>query len=76
MCVYSKTYAAILLAHEYVKHGSFNRVFIISPTYDSKAAFHVLPVESCDVYKDASNTQHALRDILSWIDQDAGQYKR
>jgi hypothetical protein len=59
-----------------VKHGSFNRVFIFSPTCDSNAAFHVLPVERDDVYKDASDAQHALRDILNKIDQDAGQYKR
>jgi hypothetical protein len=43
-----KTNAAILLAHDYVKRGCFNRVFIISPTYDSNAAFHVLPVEKGD----------------------------
>jgi hypothetical protein len=62
--VYSKTNAAILLAHEYVKHGSFN------------AAFHVLPVQRGDVYEDASDAQHALRDMLNKTDQDAGQYKR
>jgi hypothetical protein len=44
-----KANAAILLAHEYVKAGSFNRVFIISPTFDSNAAFHVLPVEKKDI---------------------------
>jgi hypothetical protein len=49
---------------------------MISPTYDSNAAFHILPVERGDVYKDASDAQHALRDILNKTDQDAGQYKR
>jgi hypothetical protein len=64
-----KTNAAILLAHDYVKHGCFNHVFITSPTYDSNAAFHVLPVEEGDVYKDAADAQHALTDILHKIDR-------
>jgi hypothetical protein len=71
-----KTNAAILLAREYVKAGSFNRVFIISPTYDSNAAFHVLPVERNDIYRDASDAQQALRDILEKIEKDTQQYKR
>jgi hypothetical protein len=70
-----KTNAAILLAHEYVKAGSFN-LFIISPSFDSNAAFHVLPVEKKDIYRDASDAQQALRDILQKIEQDAQQYKR
>jgi hypothetical protein len=70
-----KTNAPILLAHNYVQHGCFNRVFIIAPTYDSNAAFHVLPVEKGDVCKDASDAQRALTDILHKIEHDAQQHK-
>jgi tRNA A37 threonylcarbamoyladenosine biosynthesis protein TsaE len=75
-CGSGKTNAAILLAHECVEAGSFNRVFIISPTYDINAAFHVLPVERKDVYRNASDTQQALRDTTEKIEKDAQQYKR
>jgi hypothetical protein len=36
----------------------------------------VLPVEKKDIYRDASDAQQALRDILHKIEQDAQQYKR
>jgi hypothetical protein len=64
-----KTNAAILLAHDYVKHGCLTRVFIISPTYESSAAFHALPVEK------GEDAQHALRAIVHKIEHDAQQYK-
>lgn len=70
-----KTNACILLAHAYVRHGSFNRVFIISPTFESNPAFEVLPVEKDDVYKEPTDAQSSLRHILEKIRQDAEEYE-
>lgn len=70
-----KTNACILLAHAYLQKGSFNRVFVISPTFESNAAFEVLPVQKEDVYKDASNAQGSLRDILDKIKVDAEDFE-
>ena len=70
-----KTNACIVLAHEYVKHGSFNRIFVISPTFESNDAHDILPIQKEDVYKDASNAQQSLTDILNKVKEDADDYE-
>lgn len=70
-----KTNACIVLAHAYVKFGSFNRVFVISPTFESNPGFQVLPIQKDDVYKDASDAQSALNSILGKIKEDADDFE-
>ena len=59
-----KTHAMVNLAKEYLDHGSFTRVFIISPTYVSNPIFHVLHADKGDVYKDSDHSLKAVEDIL------------
>lgn len=55
-----KTNAVVLLARRYLDDKSINRVFIISPTYDSNRIFDLLEPKSDDVYK---NLQTCLQDL-------------
>lgn len=55
-----KTNAVVLLARRYLDDGSINRIFIMSPTYDSNRIFELLDPEPEDVYK---NIHTALQDL-------------
>ena len=57
-----KTHAMVNLAKRYLDEGSFNRVFIISPTYESNPIFHVLHIDPQDVY---SNLHTSIQDIAN-----------
>lgn len=65
-----KTNACVLLAREYLRAGSFNRVFLIAPTYESNRIFDELQVMPGDIYQDVHRAQDALRDILKKIGED------
>ena len=69
-----KTHAMVNLAKEYLDHGSFTRVFIISPTYDSNPIFHVLHADKGDVYEDSDNSLKAVEDILKKCKIDSDDY--
>jgi phosphate starvation-inducible protein PhoH len=47
-----KTHAMVNLTKKYLEEKSFNRIFIISPTYHSNPIFHVLKPQEEDVYTD------------------------
>lgn len=49
-CNSGKTNALINLSSEYQKFGSFNRIFVMSPTYENNLAFQKLDVDPEDVY--------------------------
>ena len=70
-----KTNAAILLAKENLDFGSFNRVFIISPTFENNSAFHILDPQDDDVYTSMSGCQEALREIIDKIEEMVEEYK-
>jgi hypothetical protein len=70
-----KTHAMVSLARKYIEEGSFNRVFIISPTYESNPIFHVLHAEEEDVYTDLHGAAKALDDILAKCAQDDKDYR-
>lgn len=64
-----KTNAVVLLAKRYLDDGSINRVFIISPTYDSNRIFDLLHPQPEDVYKSMHSCLQDLQTILSQIEQ-------
>ena len=69
-----KTHAMVNLAKEYLDHGSFTRVFIISPTYDSNPIFHVLHADKGDVYEDSDHSLKAVKNILKTCEIDSDDY--
>jgi hypothetical protein len=70
-----KTNGAVLLASRYLQYGSFTRVFVVSPTYDSNPAFEVLNADPNDVYKDLGTILVDLQDIVTKIEADALAYE-
>lgn len=75
-CGSGKTNAMILEARRYLDHGSFNRVFVMSPTYDTNTAFLALPeVRDEDVYRDHVNVQRSVGDIMQAIKEAVKQWK-
>jgi PhoH-like protein len=59
-----KTNAVVLLARRYLDDGSINRIFIISPTYESNRIFELLEPKPEDVFK---NMHECLADIQTII---------
>jgi hypothetical protein len=70
-----KTNGAVLLAQRYIEHGSFTRVYVVSPTYDSNPALEVLGADAEDVYKDLGTIISSLQDIVNKIESDASVYE-
>ena len=66
-----KTVAMVNLTKRYLDMRCLNRVFIISPTYDSNPVFHVLKAKPEDIYRDSNHTQDAIQSILDKTAQDA-----
>jgi hypothetical protein len=62
-----KTNAAVLLARRYLDDKSINRVFIISPTFDSNRIFEILEPYENDVYKNIHTCLADLDDILGKV---------
>lgn len=71
-----KTNAVVLLTKAYLDAGSFNRVFILSPTYESNPIFRVLGAKRKDVYMDLERSADALRDIETKIIEDFDRYEK
>ena len=70
-----KTYAMVNLANKYLEEGSFTRVFIISPTYESNPIFHVLHAEDEDVYSNPNAVTRDIEDILDKCKKDYEDYE-
>ena len=66
-----KTNAAILLAKEYMNYGSINKVYIISPTYESNPEFKVLDIDEENVYTNLDTTVSDLTKIEEQVKEDA-----
>lgn len=69
-----KTNGAVLLALKYLQYGSFTRVFVVSPTYESNPVFEVLNVQPEDVYTDLTTILSSISSIVSKIEEDANAY--
>jgi len=70
-----KTNGAVLLAKRYLDYGSFTRVYIISPTYESNPAFEVLGADPEDVYTDLGTILQSIQDIVGKIEVEAELYR-
>jgi hypothetical protein len=70
-----KTNGAVLLAKQYLDYGSFTRVYIISPTYESNPAFEVLEAEPADVYTDLGTVLASIQEIIGKIEAEADAYR-
>jgi len=70
-----KTNAAVLLAKRYKDDGSINRIFIMSPTYDSNRIFDILEPEAGDVYKNMHTCLPDLDNILLKVKESVAEYE-
>lgn len=70
-----KTNGAVLLARRYLDYGSFTRVYIISPTYESNPCFEVLDAAPEDVYTDLGTILASIDDIVKKIEAEAEEYR-
>jgi len=70
-----KTNACTLLIKDYIKSKSFNRIFVISPTYDSNFVLHTIPTDENDIYKDSKDPQKSITGIVSKVQEAADEYK-
>lgn len=70
-----KTNAVVLLARRYLDDGSINRVFIISPTYDSNRIFDLLEPKQEDVFKNLQTCLADLTTIIAKVKQMVEEYR-
>lgn len=69
-----KTNAVVLLARRYLDDKSINRIFIISPTYDSNRIFDLLEPASEDVFKNLQTCLQDLEIIISKVKEMVEEY--
>lgn len=69
-----KTNAAVLLAQRYQEDETINRVFIISPTFESNKIFELLNPEPGDVYTNMHTCLADIEDIVSKIGEMVEDY--
>lgn len=70
-----KTNGAVLLARKYLDYGSFTRVYIISPTYESNPCFEILDADPEDVYTDLGTILASIDNIVTKIEAEAETYR-
>jgi hypothetical protein len=71
-----KTNACVLLAQRYLDEGVFNRIFIISPTFESNPQFETLKPDPNDVYKSIANATVDLTEILEKVKEDVDDFEK
>lgn len=69
-----KTNAVVLLARRYLDDRSINRVFVISPTYDSNRIFDILEPKPEDVFKNMQTCLADLNTILAKVKEMVDEY--
>ena len=69
-----KTNAVVLLARRYLDDRSINRVFIISPTYDSNRIFDLLEPRPEDIFKNMQTCLADLNTIVAKVKQMTEEY--
>lgn len=70
-----KTNAVVLLARRYLDDKSINRIFIISPTYDSNRIFEILEPAQEDVFKNMHSCLADLNIIIAKVKEMVVEYK-
>jgi hypothetical protein len=70
-----KTNAVVLLARRYLDDKSINRIFIISPTYDSNRIFDLLEPSPDDVYKNMHSCLADLNTIVAKVKEMVDEYR-
>jgi hypothetical protein len=70
-----KTNAVVLLARRYLDDKSINRVFIISPTYDSNRIFEILEPKAEDVFKNMHSCLADLNIIIAKVKEMVVEHK-
>lgn len=70
-----KTNAVVLLARRFLDDKSINRIFIISPTYDSNRIFDLLEPRSEDVYKNLLTCLQDLDHIVAQVKEMVDEYR-
>jgi hypothetical protein len=71
-----KTNAVVLLARRYLDDKSINRIFIISPTYDSNRIFDLLEPKSEDVFKNLLTCLQDLDTIIAKVKEMVDEYNK
>lgn len=70
-----KTNAVVLLARRYLDDGSINRIFVISPTYDSNRIFELLDPDPDDVFKNIHSALQDINTIIGKVEEMVVEYK-
>ncbi len=70
-----KTNAVVLLAKRYLDDGSINRVYIISPTYDSNRIFDLLHPQPEDIFKNMHSCLSDIQTIVASVKEDVDEYE-
>jgi hypothetical protein len=70
-----KTNAVVLLAKKYLEDKSINRIFIISPTYDSNRIFDLLHPAPQDVFKNMHSCLADIQTIIGEVKKMADEYE-
>ncbi len=70
-----KTNAVVLLAKRYLDDKSINRVYIISPTYDSNRIFDLLNPKPEDIFKNMHSCLSDIQTIVASVKEDVDEYE-
>ncbi len=70
-----KTNAVVLLARRYLDDGSINRIFIMSPTYDSNRIFDLLDPAPEDVFKNMHECLQDINTIVAAVKEMVDEYE-
>jgi hypothetical protein len=69
-----KTHAMVNLARRMLDDGSFTRIYIMSPTYESNPIFHVLNADKEDIYETMTSALIDIEKILDSTKKDSDEY--
>jgi hypothetical protein len=70
-----KTNAVALMAKRYMDFGSFTKIYMLSPTYESNSAWDTLEVEADNLWTDANDMRGAIGSIIEKQGQDVEEYE-
>jgi hypothetical protein len=76
-CGSGKSHAAVSLVRDYVDHGCFSRVFVISPTFASNPCFDALShvIDMGDVYQNHGGEASAVSDVQRKVEEAGARYR-
>lgn len=76
-CGSGKSHSAVSLVRDYVDHGCFDRVFVISPTFASNPCFDALShvITMGDVYQSPGQEASAVSDVVRKVEEAGAQWR-